>query len=84
MKGALCTPAKAGAAAGAATGLVVWALMAFVPAFHNGVPEAIVAVIPVALCWAGHVAGAYLTPHKPAASPARSVPVKGQGTAGVG
>lgn len=63
----LCTPAKAGAVAGAATGLVVWALVAFVPAFHNGVPVAVVSVIPVALGWAGHVIGTYLTPHKPAA-----------------
>lgn len=76
MKGVLCVPAKAGAAAGAATGLVMWALMSFVPAFHNGVPEAVVAVIPVALGWAGHVIGAYLTPHKPAAPSVHAAPGK--------
>ena len=30
---------RAGAAVGAATGLVVWGLVAYVPAFHDGVPS---------------------------------------------
>jgi Kef-type K+ transport system membrane component KefB len=52
-----------GAGAGAVAGLVVWALMSFVPAFHTGVPEPVVAFIPVALAWAGHVTAAWLAPH---------------------
>lgn len=51
-----------GSGIGAATGFVVWALVAFVPAFRNGVPEPVVAVLPFALGWLGHVIGGYLTP----------------------
>lgn len=61
----------AGSAAGAATGLVVWALVSFVPAFHNGVPQPVVDVLPVALGWLGHTIAGYL---KPAAGPARQQP----------
>jgi hypothetical protein len=54
-----------GAGAGAATGLVVWALISFVPMFHTGVPEPVVAVIPVFLAWLGHTIAAYSAPHTP-------------------
>ena len=57
------TKVKAGATVGAVTGLVVWALVAYVPVFHDGVPEPLVAVIPFALAWAGHVLAAYAAPH---------------------
>ena len=63
---------KAGTAAGAATGLVVWMLVAWVPVFHDGVPEPVVAVIPVVLAWAGHTLAAYMTrtvPKPPAGGP---------------
>lgn len=74
------TKVKAGAAAGAVTGLVVWALISFVPAFHTGVPEPVVAVIPVVLAWAGHVAASWLAPHTPrppASSQAAGPPAAG-------
>ncbi len=54
---------KQGAAVGAATGVVVWALVSFVPTFHTGVPEPVVAVLPFALAWAGHTIAAYRAPH---------------------
>lgn len=54
---------KAGAAVGGVTGAVVWALVAYVPAFHDGVPEPLVAVLPFALAWVGHVIAAYTAPH---------------------
>jgi len=54
---------KVGAATGAATGLVVWALVSYVPAFHNGVPEPVVDLIPFALAWVGHTVAAYRAPH---------------------
>ncbi len=57
------TKVKAGAVAGGLTGLVVWALVSYVPAFHNGVPQPVVDVIPFALAWAGHVIAGYLAPH---------------------
>jgi hypothetical protein len=62
---------KAGTAAGAVTGLIVWALVSYVPAFHDGVPEAVVAVIPVVLAWAGHTAAAWLTRSAPGVPAAR-------------
>ncbi len=54
---------KAGAAVGALTGVVVWGLVSYVPAFHNGVPGPVVDLIPFALAWAGHTIAAYRAPH---------------------
>lgn len=75
-----CVPAKAGAATGAFVGLVVWALVAFVPAFHDGVPEPVVAVLPFVLGYAGHVLASWVTAHpgtaplSPPAAPVTAVP----------
>lgn len=63
-KSGLCGPAKAGAGAGAATGLVVWLLVSFIPQFHSGVPEPVVAVLPFVLGWLGHTAASWITPHE--------------------
>ena len=60
---------KAGAAVGAATGAVVWALVSYVPAFHAGVPEPVVAVLPFALAWAGHTIAGYMAPHDTSRDP---------------
>lgn len=54
---------RAGAITGAATGLVVWGLVSYVPAFRDGVPQPVVDVLPFALAWAGHTVAAYLAPH---------------------
>jgi hypothetical protein len=51
-----------GSITGLVTGLVVWLLMSYVPQFRSGVPEAVVALIPVATAWAGHTFAAYMTP----------------------
>lgn len=71
-KFSFCVPAKAGAGVGAATGLAVWLLVSFVPQFHSGVPEPVVAVLPFALGWLGHTAASWIAPHKTvvAAAPA--------------
>lgn len=57
------TKVKAGAAAGAVTGIVVWALVSYVPAFKNGVPQPIMDALPFVLAWIGHTVAAYLAPH---------------------
>lgn len=57
------TKVKAGAAAGAVTGIVVWALVSYVPMFHNGVPQPVVDALPFILAWIGHTAAAYWAPH---------------------
>lgn len=62
-----CPPAKAGAAAGALAGLVVWALVAYVPAFRAGVPQPVADALPFALGWAGHTIASWATAHKPPA-----------------
>jgi hypothetical protein len=59
-KHSLCRPAKAGTIAGAVAGLAGLVLVSFVPAFRDGVPIAITAVIPLTLAWAGHAAAAWL------------------------
>jgi hypothetical protein len=79
----LCPPARTGSAIGLVTGLVVWALVSFVPAFHSGVPEPIVAVIPFVLAWLGHTAAAWIAPH-PAAAPAPAAPAAPTPTPGGG
>ncbi len=57
------TKVKAGSLAGSLTGLIVWGLVAYVPAFHNGVPEPVVAIIPVVLSLIGGGIAAWLAPH---------------------
>jgi hypothetical protein len=57
------TKVKAGAVAGGVTGLVVWALVSYIPAFHNGVPQPVLDVLPFALAWIGHTVAAYMAPH---------------------
>jgi Glycosyl hydrolases family 25 len=54
---------KAGTGAGAVTGLVIWALVSWVPWFRSGVPEPVAIAVPVILAWAGHTIAAYLAPH---------------------
>jgi hypothetical protein len=68
----LCGPALAGTAVGAVTGLAVWALVSFIPAFRNGVPEPVTDVLPFALAWTGHTLTAWITPHQ--AAPAAVIP----------
>ena len=63
-----------GSAIGAATGIVVWALVSFVPAFRTGVPQPVVDAIPFVLAWLGHTAAAYLAPHTPRPLPVQPVP----------
>ena len=66
---------SAGAETGAATGLLIWALVTWVPSFRAGVPEPVAAVLPFALGWLGHVMAAWAAPHtarpdlKPAGPP---------------
>jgi len=81
----LCQPSAVGAGTGALVGLVVWALVSFVPAFHSGVPQPVVAVLPFALGWLGHVAAAWAVPHPapPAAPAASALPARSGGSAGV-
>ena len=65
MKGTLDieTKVKAGTLTGALTGLVVWALMSYVPVFHDGVPVPVVDAIPWVLTLMGSAVAAYLAPH---------------------
>jgi hypothetical protein len=63
--GSVESKVKAGAASGAAVGIITYLLILAVPPFHNGVPDAVVAVIPFAVGWVAHVAAAYLAPHTP-------------------
>lgn len=65
----MCAPARAGSATGAAVGLAVWALVSFVPAFHDGVPQPVVDVLPFALGWAGHTLAAWAAKHPEATGP---------------
>lgn len=76
-KPSLCVPARAGAAIGAAAGLVTWALVTWVPAWHHGLPDPVAAALPFALGWAGHVITAYLTRHPQDAGPAIIPPSPG-------
>ena len=75
---------KAGAAGGAGSGaagiLIVWLLVTYVPGFRTAPPE-ILALIPVALGWAGHVIAAYAAPHDASRDPA-AIPSPASGLRG--
>ena len=79
----LCAPARAGAASGAVTGLVIWALVTWVPAFRSGLPQPVADVLPLALGWAGHVLAAWAAKHQVVPGPPASPPPPGPGTAPV-
>ena len=68
---------KAGAAGGTLVGVVAWLLVAFVPAFHDGLPPAVAALLPVVLGIVASTASAWLAPHtvRPADPPAVPVSV---------
>lgn len=65
-----------GSFTGIITGLLTWALVAYIPAFRSGLPAPVAALIPVAVAWLAHTAAAYLAPHTarpvPPPSPAPS------------
>ena len=68
------TKVKAGTAVGGLTGVVAWALVSYVPAFKNGIPQPLMDALPFILAWVGHTVAAYLAPHTsrpavPAAQP---------------
>jgi hypothetical protein len=57
------TKVKAGTLTSAATGIIVWALVSFVPAFKDGVPETLRDAIPFILTAVGGAIASYLAPH---------------------
>ena len=57
------TKVKAGTAVGGLTGVVVWALVTYVPTFKNGIPQPLMDALPFILAWVGHTAAAYWAPH---------------------
>ncbi len=54
-----------GSFTGILTGLVVWALVAYVPAFRSGLPVPVAALIPVAVAWLAHSVTGSLAPPTP-------------------
>ena len=66
---------KAGAAGGTLVGVVAWLLVAFVPAFHDGLPPSVAALLPVVLGVVASTVSGYMAPHtvRPADPP--TVPV---------
>ena len=57
------TKVAAGSFTGILTGLITWALVAYVPAFRSGIPAPVAALIPVAVAWLAHSVAAYEAPH---------------------
>jgi hypothetical protein len=45
------------------SGIVTWTLVAWVPAFHSGVPQEVQDIIPVIVAWIVGTIAAYLAPH---------------------
>ena len=66
---------KAGAAGGSLVGVVAWLLVAFVPAFRNGLPPAVAALLPVVLGILASTASAYMAPHTVRATDPPAAPV---------
>lgn len=59
------TKVSVGSFTGILTGLITWALVAYVPAFRSGVPAPVAALIPVMVAWLAHSVAAYAAPHTP-------------------
>lgn len=57
------TKVAVGSFTGIITGLLTWALVAYVPAFKSGLPPQLAAFIPVIAAWLAHSAAAYFAPH---------------------
>ena len=57
------TKVAAGSFTGILTGLITWALVAYVPAFRAGLPAPVAALIPVTVAWLAHSVAAYEAPH---------------------
>ncbi len=55
------TKVKAGAGAGAVTGLITWLLVAYV--FKTGLPPEVAALLPFVVTFAASTAAAWLAPH---------------------
>ena len=66
---------KAGAAGGTLVGVVAWLLVAFVPAFHDGLPPAVAALLPVVLGIVASTVSGYMAPHTVRATDPPAVPV---------
>jgi hypothetical protein len=73
------TKVKVGTGAGALAGVVVWALVSYVPAFRHGVPQPLADAIPFILTAIGNFIGGYLAPHTPRPAPPAAL---GPGTYG--
>jgi hypothetical protein len=69
------TKVKAGFAGGTAAGVVTWLLVAYVPAFHDGLPPAVAALLPVVLSVLASAVSAWMAPHtsRPQVAPPVSV-----------
>jgi hypothetical protein len=52
-----------GSFTGILSGLIAWALVAYVPAFKSGLPEQVAVFLPVAVAWLLGTVAAYAAPH---------------------
>jgi hypothetical protein len=57
------TKVAAGSATGIVTGLLSWALVSYIPAWHNGIPATLLPFIPAIAGWLCATAAGYLAPH---------------------
>jgi hypothetical protein len=57
------TKVAIGSWAGIITGLIVWGLTYWIPAWHDGIPGPLLAFLPMGVAWLMHTAAAYLAPH---------------------
>lgn len=64
------TKVAAGGASAAVTGLLVWALTTYIPAWHHGIPGQLQAFIPMISSVLLGTVAAYLAPHTSRPAPA--------------
>jgi hypothetical protein len=57
------TKVAAGSFTGVLTGFITWALVTYIPAFHNGLPGQVSALLPFAVAWLLGTVAAYQAPH---------------------
>lgn len=68
------TKVAAAASSSTLTGIITWALVSFIPAWHNGLPAALAALLPYIVAVVSGAVSGYLAPHTPRAAPSSSPP----------
>ena len=64
------TKVAAAASSSTVTGVITWILVSYIPAWHDGLPAALAAFLPLVVAVVSGAVSGYLAPHTPRDLPA--------------